>query len=120
MARTYQAVITDHAKDRASERCGIGKSDSKTKRMINNALTRGYGKDQLKGALQRYVMGAYALYGHGNNIKIYAGYVWVFQGLTLITVFGLPGRYQKDINNYVVKDLSVPKTKRYTLANVIG
>ena len=94
-------TMTKHGIARTKERCGIGKSLRKMERFANNALERGYKRDETRGALRKYLDGRYYEFGFG-DMRIYAGQLFVFEGENLVTVFPIPGKLQMGIKEYVV------------------
>lgn len=94
-------TMTTHGTARIKERSGIGKSAKKLERLAGNALERGYSHRETKGSLRRYLDNRYLHYGSGNNMKVYAGQLFVFEDERLITVFPLPSKYQKNIGNFI-------------------
>ena len=97
-------TMTNHGESRMKERGGVGKSARKMERMATNALERGYAHKETKGALRRYLDGRYLHYGTGNNMKVYAGQLFVFEDERLITVFPLPSKFQKNIADYIISE----------------
>lgn len=86
-----QVRVTDHAHDRIKQRLGLGKSAHQ--RAAENAMVRGRIRTTFSGRLRRYLDGAQDWYQSGELI-IYGGFVWVFAGLSLVTVYQLPVEYR--------------------------
>ena len=96
--------LTKHGKQRIKERVGIGKSDKKVQRAAQLALERGTKASEVKGTLGRYLERQQEKYHCGNNIRIYASQIWIFQNSTLITVKPVPPRYQRKYKIYKKED----------------
>ena len=96
--------VTLHGRRRIGERVGSGKSRHKTNRKAELALKNGYKRSELRGSLRYFVDGLYSAHHNGNNIRVYSGHVWIFEGDYLITVINIPGKLQKNINKYVIKN----------------
>ena len=94
-------TMTYHGEARMKERAGIGKSAKKIERMAKNALERGCAHKNTKGALRRYLDDKFNVYGQGNNMRVYAGQLFIFEEERLITVYPLPSKFQNNITNYV-------------------
>lgn len=93
------AIITDHAFERCKERCGWHRKAAQ--RMATLALNEGIGHKDTKGALKRYVDGIYLSERNANNVRIYGRHVFLFAGVTLITVLHLDHQHVR-----AVEDLS--------------
>ena len=96
--------VTLHGRRRIGQRVGAGKSRHKTNRKAALALENGYKRSQLTGSLRYFVDGLYAAHHNGDNIRVYSGHVWIFEGDYLITVIGIPGKIQKNIHRYITKE----------------
>lgn len=96
--------VTLHGRRRIGERVGSGKSRYKTNRKAELALKNGYKRSELQGALRYYVDGLYTAHHNGNNIRVHSGHVWIFEGEYLITVINIPGKLQKNIKKYIIKE----------------
>ncbi len=92
--------LTKHGKQRIKERVGVGKSDKKVQRAAQLALERGTKASEVKGTLGRYLSHQQEKYKCGNNIRIYASQIWIFQDNTLVTVKPVPPRYQRKYKIY--------------------
>ena len=94
-------TMTDHGLLRIKERAGIGKSQKKAARLIENAFRRGYKIEETKGLLRIFLNEKYFTYEAGNNLRLYGGKLYVFEDDRLITVYAIPGSIQKDIRSYI-------------------
>lgn len=88
--------ITKHAYDRINERLGL--NDGAAKNLSQNALEFGLRHNELTGPLRRFVDDCFLRYQTGNNIRIYAEKVFIFNNETLITVFALDNHLKKIAN----------------------
>ena len=95
--------LTQHSKERIKERVGVGKSEKKIERAAAIALERGIKHSETKGALRRYLDGQFLEYNNGNNMRIHASQIWIFNGDRLITVKPVPARFQRNFNDYIKK-----------------
>ena len=93
--------LTKHGKERIRERIGVGKSETKVNRAAQKAYERGTKYSEVKGTLRRYLDRMYERHGDGENIRLYAGNLWVFEGTRLITVKNIPARYQRKFKIYM-------------------
>ena len=85
-------IITNHAKDRLKERCGLPKRAKK--RTAEKALAEGMRHSECNGRLKRYVDYLFLSYNLANNIRIYGNYVYIFRYEKLITVMTLPKSFK--------------------------
>ena len=90
------AYVTRHAKERIHERMGLGKNN--TNRIADIALEKGLAHGETKGKLRKYLSSLFLTHGVGNNMRVYAEKVFVFQGNRLITVLPLPNDFKKIAN----------------------
>jgi len=86
-------ITSKHAIKRVRKRIGIKKKA--VNNMRDSAFIKGVTHAGAKGKLKRYISKLYLTHNQGNNIRIYANYVWVFQNKNLITVFPVPSRLIK-------------------------
>ena len=86
--------VTMHGRFRASKRIGIPRKS--VDRNAEAALACGLTHDECNGALRRYLAALYNRYGGAaGNIRVYGNFVYVFNGVILITVLNLPTEYRK-------------------------
>lgn len=85
--------VTQHAKERIEERCGLSK-DAQLK-LSAKALETGVTHAQAKGRLKKYFVALYLYKRNANNIRVFGEYVFLFAGETLITVLNLPNNLKK-------------------------
>ena len=93
-------TLSYHGLSRMKERSGFGKSATKITRIANKALEKGLSHKETKGSLRKYLDERYVAYGTGNNMKIYGGNLYIFEDDTLITMFALPGKLQRQASKY--------------------
>ena len=93
--------ITDHAKDRIRERCGLPKKA--LERNAKNALEKGVRHNECIGTLRKYVDCLFLSHKNGNNIRIYNNYSYIFCNDRLITVLLLPNIYKDALNKTIKK-----------------
>jgi hypothetical protein len=80
--------ITRHAMDRGRERLGL--NDSALQRTAAIALDQGFRHADTKGQLHRYCDRLFLSHGTANNLRIHGEQVFLFSGVTLITVHPVP------------------------------
>ena len=83
--------ISRHGARRMRKRLGIKKKS--VDRMAEKALTYGVTHAEAKGSLSRYMDGLYLSHGTANNMRVYNRRVYLFRGMSLITVINLPNKY---------------------------
>ena len=88
--------LTNHAKERINERCGLNKKSAK--RLAIKALESGISHKDTVGSLNRYLTKLFFVNTNANNIKLYGEYIFVFADELLITVMCLPNEYKKEVN----------------------
>lgn len=93
MTGETQLIITDHAYDRMRERLGWNKKAGT--RMAQKAYTDGLTHGETRGSLHRYLEKVYWSYCNANTMRIYAEALFIFNGTKLITVYALPTKYRK-------------------------
>lgn len=92
--------VSNHAKERISERCGLNKKSAE--RLSKLALENGISHSDTKGSLNKYITSLYFYNEKANNIKIYGEHVFIFSGNNLITVIPLLNKYKKTVKNIKV------------------
>ena len=90
-----------HGRKRVRKRIGIKKKAVDA--MRDAAFSKGLTHAQAKGRLSRYIDKLYLEHDAGNNIRIYANYVWIFDGTTLVTVFPIPNNLRRSALNALRK-----------------
>ena len=90
------SYVTNHARKRIHERMGVRKKTSE--RVANIALKKGLKLSDTKGKLKKYINKLFSDHGVGDNIRIYAEKVFIFQGSCLITVLSLPNEFKNLAN----------------------
>ena len=86
------AMVTNHARKRFKQRLGVHKTD--TKKNARRALKEGLSQGDVRGGLSRYMSGVYFRH-RANNIRLFNGFTYVFQGETLVTVFKVPDKFRE-------------------------
>ena len=82
-----------HGKKRVRKRIGIKKKA--VNKMRDAAFNKGLTHAQATGRLSRYFDKLFLEHETANNIRVYANYVWIFAGETLVTVFPIPGNLRR-------------------------
>ena len=98
---TTEMYITNHARIRLKERCGLPKKAHK--RNVSNALLKGIKYDECSGNLKWYLDTLFLSHRNGNNIRIYINYVYIFNHSLLVTVLTLPNNYKAAVNKIIRK-----------------
>lgn len=91
------ANVTKHAEKRMKERLGISKRT--TEKNAEKALELGIKHSETSGSLHRYITSLYWKNQTANNARIYCNSVYIFHNETLITVFPLPQKYRRTVEN---------------------
>jgi hypothetical protein len=87
--------ITPHAKKRFKQRTGLPKKILEKK--VRIAFEEGKSNESLKGTIKRYVnriIGKHPEIKYP-NVRISIGFVWIFVGKTLVTLYPIPGHLSK-------------------------
>lgn len=96
LAITLRMRISNHAKKRVKERCGLPKKA--VEKLAKKALLEGVSHKESSGRLEKYITYLFHYNQSANNIKIYHEKVFIFAGETLITVLHLPNEHKKAVN----------------------
>lgn len=91
------ANITKHAMKRSKSRLGLSKDGSE--KNATRALINGISHSDTAGALNKYITSLYFKHKTANNVRIYCGSVYIFCNDVLITVFPLPQKFRKTVEN---------------------
>lgn len=83
-----EARITAHAQERGRQRLGLHRSA--LQRTADRVLAEGITHAEATGQLKRYIDRLYLSHKPANAIRIYGEQVYIFHGVTLITVLPLP------------------------------
>ena len=78
------AEVTNHAKRRMKARIGITKGNAR--KFANKVLREGIRHEDTLGELHRWMDAEYLKYHTANNMRYYAGKLYIFCGERLITV----------------------------------
>lgn len=87
------ANITYHGEQRIKDRVGISKKIAD--KVADKALQFGIRHCEVSGELKRFLDKIYLSYKKSNNTRIYNQKVYLFNGVTLITVLDLPNKFFK-------------------------
>lgn len=91
--------VTNHAKLRMKQRCGL--NVRACERMARKAFAEGIRHEETKGQLNKWVTGLYMRYETANNIRLYGDKAYVFCGDVLVTVFQIPNNLKKNMKNMI-------------------
>lgn len=81
-------TITDHAYDRAKERCGLNKSAFE--RILQKAVEQNITHKNTKGNLNKYITSKIMAYRIKATSLIFDKYIFIVAGSTVITVYQIP------------------------------
>ena len=84
---------THHGAKRVRKRIGIKKKAVDA--MRDAAFEKGLTHAQATGQLSRYYDKLFLEYESANNVRMYANYVWIFAGKSLVTVFPIPNNLRR-------------------------
>ena len=98
--------VSKHASRRLKERCGLNKKS--VQRMADIAFTNGMKQEDATGQLNRWMASLYCANMDANNIRIYGNYVYIFCGITLVTVLHVPHRLKNHVNEQIFRQNCVP------------
>ena len=93
--------MTLHGDYNTRKRCGINKRS--VARMKQLALERGIRHNECSGRLLRYMNERYLKKRMANNMRIYAGHLWLFSGESLITVYPMPSKYHAAVRKCIAR-----------------
>lgn len=94
--------VTRHAKQRIHEREGLGKSATERKAQL--ALERGYRHSDTKGELKKWLDEQWEYKRTANGMRIYGDKLYVFAGLTLVTVLQVPPKFTRNMKAYIRRE----------------
>lgn len=100
-------TVTNHAKKRMRERCGIqGISEKMAKRAYKEGLVHAEAPERTK----KWISYLYFRHRTVNNIRIWHNRAWLFASSTLVTVIPLPEYVEKELSEKYPqnKEKSVP------------
>tara|TARA_R110000851_G_scaffold324025_1_gene491082 strand:+ start:426 stop:722 length:297 start_codon:yes stop_codon:yes gene_type:complete len=86
-------ILTNHAKKRFKERVGLPKRA--IQRYANMAFSDGVCHGDVSGGAHRYLTCLFFKKKTATSLRVYGGFVYIFNGTTLITVHDLPQKYRK-------------------------
>ena len=87
-----EAITTEHAIERAKDRCGLNKSAAK--RMSDRVLIIGKTHGDFSGAFKKYLDKLYFKYKTANNMRVYGQYIYLFNGNLLMTILNKPSKFR--------------------------
>jgi hypothetical protein len=94
--------LTDHAKVRVKERCGLPKKA--IERNAAKALHCGVSHKECIGRLKKYVDFLFLSHNCGGKIRLYGNHVYIFTNTdTLVTVLPLPHGYRSAVSKIIQK-----------------
>ena len=95
------AELTHHAKRRMHDRIGISKGSAK--KYATRVLREGIKHENTKGRLREWMDYEYLKYRTANNMRYYAGKLYIFRGEMLITVLNADSDMEKELSKLVDK-----------------
>ena len=81
-------TITEHAYERAKERCGW--NHKALNRMLEKVIAHGKRHSDYAGNMRRWIDKVYLTHKSASKLLIYGNYVFIFIGDSLITVYNIP------------------------------
>jgi hypothetical protein len=99
LGKGVEMRVSKHAKKRMKERCGL-----KVKchdRAAEVAMRDGLHHKDCTGRLKKHVDYLFLNHRKGNNIRLYGDNVFIFEGVTLITLLKLPNIYKDAVNKII-------------------
>mgnify|MGYP003571335509 CR=1 FL=1 len=81
--------ISDHARKRIKERCGV-RNRKAISRLVRKAFEEGLTHRDVTGKLCKYVDSLYLKYHRGNQIRLFGDKAYIFDNEILITVLPIP------------------------------
>lgn len=95
-------TITDHAYDRAKERCGLNKRAFN--RMLQKAIASSISHGNTKGRLFKYIQSRIMAYTFKCKVLVHDKYLILYLGETVITIYQIP-RNLLPITNFLKETL---------------
>ena len=96
--------VSDHAKKRIKERCGLPKKAIEKNALL--ALDAGITHSESKGRLKKYMDYLYLSHKQGGKLRIYGNHVYIFTNQdNLITVIPLPNEYRNAVSKIMTRKL---------------
>jgi hypothetical protein len=102
-------TITDHAKHRAKERCGI--KEKGVERLASIAFTKGLTHSETTGPLNAYITSLYFYNETANNIRLYGDKCYIFCNEVLVTVLDTPRKYRQIVKKLIDRRTDNATTK---------
>ncbi len=93
------AKVTNHAKRRMHSRIGITKGIAKKQAM--KVLRNGIKHGDTIGELHKWMDKEFLRFGKANNMRYYAGKLYIFKGEVLITVLNAVSNFETALSEYV-------------------
>lgn len=94
--------LTNHSRRRMKERLGM--NERKAMEIASRAYRKGITHKETKGALHRLLSSIYLRHNCGNQLRIYHGYLYIFQNSSLVTAYALPEEYQRYLEDYLTDE----------------
>lgn len=95
--KTSALTITKHAYKRFKQRTGLPKRNIESH--VGNALTNGIPYESLSGQIKTYLKKISKKPLANSQPRLHNGFVWIFIGTRLITLYPLPGQFNKYLIN---------------------
>lgn len=86
------AQVTRHGEKRIRKRIGLPKKT--VQRLADAALVEGSRHSDFAGSFRKYLDAVYLEHRNANNMRVYRGNLFLFNGSTLITCWVLPNRFR--------------------------
>jgi hypothetical protein len=85
-------IVTSHAAKRISKRIGVPKKA--VQKLAETAISDGKSHSDFSGSMKRYLDSEFFKERSASNMRVWSGYLFIFSGEVLITVFLLPPKYR--------------------------
>lgn len=72
--------------------------NNKQEANLKNAMRYGIGFRESSGRIRAYISSLYQKYYRATNVRIYKGFVYIFQRDILITVYELPEKHRAEVD----------------------
>lgn len=91
--------VSNHAKERIKERCGLGKKSYE--RIATKVFKDGITHSQTKGRLNKWVTSLYFKNKKANNIRLFGDKAYIYCNDVLVTVIQIPVDLMRDFKKMV-------------------
>lgn len=95
------ANITNHAKRRMKQRCGVSKRACS--KMAKKVFTNGVKHSETTGDLNKWITTLFFRHKTANNIRIYGGQAYIFCGHVLVTVIPIPNEMKNTYKTMIIE-----------------